>query len=156
MPNADALTSLTALSPLDGRYRNKVAVLAEYFSEFGLIRERIRVELAWLAALADEPGIAEIAPFSSAARALLAAAVTDFSVADAERVKAIERTTNHDVKAMEYWLKERFASAPEIAAASEFIHFACTSEDINNLAYSCMVQAARRDVLLPALAALIG
>ena len=154
MPNTAALTSLTALSPLDGRYRNKVAVLAEYFSEFGLIRERIRVELAWLAALADEPGIAEIAPFSSAARALLAAAVTDFSVADAERVKAIERTTNHDVKAMEYWLKERFASAPEIAAASEFIHFACTSEDINNLAYSCMVQAARRDVLRPALAAL--
>ncbi len=154
MPNTAALTSLTALSPLDGRYRNKVAVLAEYFSEFGLIRERIRVELAWLAALADEPGIAEIAPFSSAARALLAAAVTDFSIADAERVKAIERTTNHDVKAMEYWLKERFASAPEIAAASEFIHFACTSEDINNLAYSCMVQAARRDVLRPALAAL--
>ena len=154
MPNTAALTSLTALSPLDGRYRNKVAVLAEYFSEFGLIRERIRVELAWLAALADEPGIAEIAPFSSAARASLAAAVTDFSIADAERVKAIERTTNHDVKAMEYWLKERFASAPEIAAASEFIHFACTSEDINNLAYSCMVQAARRDVLRPALASL--
>ena len=154
MPNTAALTSLTALSPLDGRYRNKVAVLAEYFSEFGLIRERIRVELAWLAALADEPGISEIAPFSSAARALLAAAVRDFSVADAERVKAIERTTNHDVKAMEYWLKERFASAPEIAATSEFIHFACTSEDINNLAYSCMVQAARRDVLRPALAAL--
>ena len=154
MPNAAALTSLTALSPLDGRYRTKVAALAEYFSEFGLIRERIRVELAWLAALSDEPAIAEIAPFSSAARALLATASSDFTVADAERVKAIERTTNHDVKAMEYWLKERFASAPEIAAASEFIHFACTSEDINNLAYSCMVQAARRDVLLPALAGL--
>jgi len=156
MPNADALSPLTALSPLDGRYRSKVAALAEYFSEYGLIRERIRVELAWLEALSDEPGVAEVKPFSSAARATLAAAASDFTVADAERVKAIERTTNHDVKAMEYWLKERFAGAPEISAASEFIHFACTSEDINNLAYGCMVRAARRDVLLPALAALIA
>jgi adenylosuccinate lyase len=154
MPIADALTPLTALSPLDGRYRTKVAALAEYFSEYGLIRERIRVELAWLEALSDEPGVIEVQPFSSAGRATLAAAAADFTVADAERVKAIERTTNHDVKAMEYWLKERFATAPEISAASEFIHFACTSEDINNLAYSCMVHAARRDVLLPALAEL--
>jgi adenylosuccinate lyase len=154
MPNADALTPLTALSPLDGRYRTKVAALAEYFSEYGLIRERIRVELAWLEALSDEPGVTEVKPFSSAARVLLAAAASEFTVADAEQVKAIERRTNHDVKAMEYWLKERFATAPEIAAASEFIHFACTSEDINNLAYGCMVRAARRDVLLPALAAL--
>jgi adenylosuccinate lyase len=155
MPKADALSPLTALSPLDGRYRTKVAALAEYFSEYGLIRERIRVELAWLEALSNEPGVTEVKPFSGAARALLAAAASDFTVADAERVKAIERTTNHDVKAMEYWLKERFASAPEISAASEFIHFACTSEDINNLAYGCMVLAARRDVLLPALAELI-
>jgi adenylosuccinate lyase len=154
MPNADALSPLTALSPLDGRYRTKVAALAEYFSEYGLIRERIRVELAWLEALANEPCVTEVKPFSGAARALLAAAASDFTVADAERVKAIERTTNHDVKAMEYWLKERFASAPEISAASEFIHFACTSEDINNLAYGCMVLSARRDVLLPALAEL--
>jgi adenylosuccinate lyase len=154
MPNADALSPLTALSPLDGRYRSKVAALTEYFSEFGLIRERIRVELAWLEALSDEPGVTEVKPFSTAARATLAAAASGFTVADAERVKAIEATTNHDVKAMEYWLKERFTGAPEIAAASEFIHFACTSEDINNLAYSCMVRAARRDVLLPALAAL--
>ena len=154
MPNADALTSLTALSPLDGRYRAKVAALAEYFSEYALIRERIRVELAWLAALSDEPGVAEVKPFASAARASLAAAVGNFSVADAERVKSIERTTNHDVKAMEYWLKERFADAPEVSAASEFIHFACTSEDINNLAYGCMVRDARRDVLLPSLAEL--
>ncbi len=156
MPNADALTPLTALSPLDGRYRTKVAALAEYFSEYGLIRERIRVELAWLQALSDEPGVTEVKPFSGAARAMLAAAVSDFKVADAERVKSIERTTNHDVKAMEYWLKERFASAPEISAASEFIHFACTSEDINNLAYSSMVRDARRDVLLPALTELIA
>jgi adenylosuccinate lyase len=156
MPNADALSPLTALSPLDGRYRTKVAALAEYFSEYGLIRERIRVELAWLEALSSEPGVTEVLPFSNNARAMLAAAATGFTVADAERVKAIERTTNHDVKAMEYWLKERFAEAPEIAAASEFIHFACTSEDINNLAYGCMVLAARRDVLLPALAALIA
>ena len=141
MPNADALTPLTALSPLDGRYRAKVAALAEYFSEYGLIRERIRVELAWLEALSDEPGITEVKPFSTAARAMLAAAASDFTVADADRVKAIERTTNHDVKAMEYWLKERFADAPEIAAASEFIHFACTSEDINNLAYSAWCAA---------------
>jgi adenylosuccinate lyase len=156
MPNADALSPLTALSPLDGRYRTKVAALAEYFSEYGLIRERIRVELAWLEALSDEPGVTEVKPFSTAARASLAAAASGFTVADAERVKAIEATTNHDVKAMEYWLKERFTGAPEIAAASEFIHFACTSEDINNLAYSCMVRAARRDVLLPVLATLIA
>jgi adenylosuccinate lyase len=154
MPNADALSPLTALSPLDGRYRAKVAALAEYFSEYGLIRERIRIELAWLEALANEPGVTEVKPFSSAARALLAAAAADFTVADAERVKAIERTTNHDVKAMEYWLKERFASVPEISGTGEFIHFACTSEDINNLAYGCMVLAARRHVLLPALAEL--
>jgi len=156
MPNAHALSPLTALSPLDGRYRTKVAAIAEYFSEYGLIRERIRVELAWLEALSDEPGVTEVKPFSSAARATVAAAAGDFTLADAERVKAIERTTNHDVKAMEYWLKERFAKAPEISAASEFIHFACTSEDINNLAYGCMVLAARRDVLLPALAELIA
>ena len=156
MPTVDALSPLTALSPLDGRYRTKVAALAEYFSEYGLIRERIRVELAWLEALSDEPGVAEVKPFSGAARAMLAVAAADFTVADAARVKAIEQTTNHDVKAMEYWLKERFASAPEISAASEFIHFACTSEDINNLAYGALVLGARREVLLPALTGLIA
>ena len=154
MPNADALTPLTALSPLDGRYRAKVAALAEYFSEYGLIRERVRVELAWLQALSDEPGVSELPPFSSAARTLLATVSKEFSVSDAERVKAIERTTNHDVKAIEYWLKERFADVPEIARAAEFIHFACTSEDINNLAYDRMLGDARRDVLLPVLAEL--
>jgi adenylosuccinate lyase len=156
MPTVDALSPLTALSPLDGRYRTKVAALAEYFSEYGLIRERIRVELAWLEALSDEPGVAEVKPFSGAARAMLAVAASDFTVADAARVKAIEQTTNHDVKAMEYWLKERFAGTPEISTASEFIHFACTSEDINNLAYGSLVLGARREVLLPALSGLIA
>ncbi len=156
MPDTDALSPLTALSPLDGRYRSKVGSLAAHFSEFALIRERVRVELAWLEALSDEAAIAEVAPFTPAARQQLAAAVAGFGLADAERVKAIERTTNHDVKAMEYWLKERFASAPEIARAVEFIHFACTSEDINNLAYDRMIGDARRDVLSPALADLIS
>ncbi|HTS23121.1 MAG TPA: adenylosuccinate lyase [Casimicrobiaceae bacterium] len=149
MPNAAALSALTALSPLDGRYREKVAALAEHFSEYGLIRNRVKVELAWLRALADETGIAEVPPFSAPTRALLQAAADDFGAADAERVKTIERTTNHDVKAVEYWLKQRFASEPEVARAAEFIHFACTSEDINNLAYGLMLSEARNAVLLP-------
>jgi len=144
-----ALSALTALSPLDGRYREKVSTLAEHFSEYGLIRNRIRVELSWLTALADEPGIGEVPAFSSATRAQLAVATSEFRAADAERVKAIERTTNHDVKAVEYWLKQRFAEAPEVARAAEFIHFACTSEDINNLAYALMLVEARDAVLLP-------
>ncbi|TMH22033.1 MAG: adenylosuccinate lyase [Betaproteobacteria bacterium] len=159
MSNADAplsLSVLTALSPLDGRYRNKLARLAEHFSEYGLIRHRVRVELTWLQALADEGGVAEVPPFSASARALLAAACKDFSVADAERVKTIEQKTNHDVKAVEYWLKERFAAVPEIARAAEFIHFACTSEDINNLAYGLMLLESRRTVLSPAVTALIA
>jgi adenylosuccinate lyase len=156
MPIAEALSTLTALSPLDGRYRRKVAALAEHFSEYALIRERVRVELVWLEALADEPGIIEVSAFSATTRQKLSQTARDFSVADAERVKAIERTTNHDVKAVEYWLKERFADVPEIARAAEFIHFACTSEDINNLAYGLMIAGARRDVLMPALTALIA
>ena len=159
MSNADAslsLSVLTALSPLDGRYRNKLARLAEHFSEYGLIRHRVRVELTWLQALADEGGVTEVPPFSASARALLVAACKDFSVADAERVKAIEQKTNHDVKAVEYWLKERFAAVPEIARAAEFIHFACTSEDINNLAYGLMLLESRRTVLSPAVTALIA
>jgi adenylosuccinate lyase len=154
MSTSDALTPLTALSPLDGRYRTKVAALADHFSEFGLMRQRVRVELAWLEALSDEPGIAEVPPLSAATRALFSKVQRDFSVADAERIKAIERTTNHDVKAVEYWLKERFASVVEVTQAAEFIHFACTSEDINNLAHGLMLVDARRDVLLPALVAL--
>ena len=156
MPTAEALSTLTALSPLDGRYRDKVAALARHFSEYALIRERVRVELAWLEALADEPGIGEVSPFSAAAREKIAQSAREFSVADAARIKAIERTTNHDVKAVEYWLRERFADLPEVARAAEFIHFACTSEDINNLAYGLMIDGARRDVLMPALTALVA
>ena len=143
--------ALTALSPLDGRYAGKVAALGEHFSEFGLVRHRVRVEIAWLIALSDEPAIPEVPPFSAAARAALEQAAQDFAPTDAARVKSIERTTNHDVKAVEYWLKERFASIPEVARVSEFIHFACTSEDINNLAHALALAAARKDVLLPVL-----
>ncbi|HET7096823.1 MAG TPA: adenylosuccinate lyase [Casimicrobiaceae bacterium] len=147
----DLSTALTALSPLDGRYASKVAPLAEHFSEFGLIRARVRVEIAWLIALSEEPAIAEVAPFGAQTRAALDEASTSFSTADAARVKAIERTTNHDVKAVEYWLRERFASVPEIARIAEFIHFGCTSEDINNLAHGITLAEARRDILVPAL-----
>jgi adenylosuccinate lyase len=147
----DTRSALTALSPLDGRYAAKVAPLAARFSECGLIRARVRIEIAWLVALSEEPGIAEVAPFGAEARAALDAAAASFSTADAERVKAIERTTNHDVKAVEYWLRERLAGVPEIARVGEFIHFACTSEDINNLAYGLMLADARQTILLPAL-----
>jgi adenylosuccinate lyase len=146
-----AESALTALSPLDGRYAGKVAALREHFSEFGLIRSRVEIEVAWLLALAAEPAIAEVPPFDDATRDALAVVVRDFSPADAARVKAIERTTNHDVKAVEYWMKERCSGMPAIARVSEFIHFACTSEDINNLAHGMALARARRDVLLPAL-----
>ena len=149
-----AESALTALSPLDGRYAGKVAALREHFSEYGLIRARVRVELAWLLALADEPALPEVPAFAPGTRAVLDAVAAEFSVADAERVKAIERTTNHDVKAVEYWLKERFAGVPEVARVGEFIHFACTSEDINNLAHALLLGEARRAILLPELAAI--
>lgn len=149
--NAAAQFALTALSPLDGRYAGKVAALAEHFSEFGLIRARVRIEIAWLCALAADPGVPEVAPFTPEVRATLDAVGAGFSVADAARVKALERTTNHDVKAVEYWLKERFATVPEVAAVAEFIHFACTSEDINNLSHGLMLAEARSAILLPAL-----
>jgi len=144
---------LTALSPLDGRYAAKVDALRDAFSEHALIRQRVRVEIAWLRALAAEAAIVEVPSFSREAQATLDAIGTSFSVADAVRVKAIERTTNHDVKAVEYWLKERVASFPEIARVAEFIHFACTSEDINNLAYGIALDEARRVTLLPLLEA---
>ena len=149
----DALQNarLTALSPLDGRYAEKVDALRECFGEFALIRDRVRVEIAWLLALADEPAIREVPPFSSEAARILAGLAASFSSDDAARVKAIERRTNHDVKAVEYWLKERVASMPEIARVGEFIHFACTSEDINNLAYALALAQARQAVLLPTL-----
>jgi len=148
------LHALTALSPLDGRYAGKVAALTAHFSEFGLIRHRVRVELAWLAALADEPALPEIAPFPVSIRSAIDAVAAGFAPADAARVKTIEHTTNHDVKAVEYWLKERFADVPEVARAAEFIHFACTSEDINNLAHGLALAGARQDILLPALRAI--
>jgi adenylosuccinate lyase len=145
--------ALSALSPLDGRYAAKVDALREHFSEYGLIRHRVRIELAWLVALAADPAIAEVRPFSPAALAEIESVAAGFSVSDAARVKAIERRTHHDVKAVEYWLKERFAGVPEVAAVAEFIHFACTSEDINNLAYGVALAQVRRDALLPLLGA---
>ena len=142
---------ISALSPLDGRYADKVAALRPHFSEFGLIRNRVRVEIAWLKALAAEPAIGEIRPFSPAALAELDTVVESFSAGDAEQVKQIEARTNHDVKAMEYWLKQRLAANAQVQQASEFIHFACTSEDINNVSHALMLQEARDAVLLPAL-----
>jgi len=142
---------LTALSPLDGRYASKVRGLQDHFSEFALIRERVAIEVAWLLALAAEPSFDALKPFSATATAELERAARGFGIADAERVKAIEATTNHDVKAVEYWLRERFAGNEEIRGAAEFIHFACTSEDINNLAHARMVKAGRDAVLLPAI-----
>ncbi|PJK01221.1 adenylosuccinate lyase [Lysobacteraceae bacterium NML91-0213] len=143
--------ALLALSPLDGRYASKVDALRPVFSEYGLIRARVRVEIEWLLALAAEPGIVELAPFGDDAIARLRAIADDFSAEDAAQVKAIERTTNHDVKAVEYFIKDRLRDAPGLASALEFVHFACTSEDINNLSYGLMLEQARREVLLPTL-----
>ena len=143
--------SLLALSPLDGRYAGKVEALRPIFSEFGLMQRRVLVEVRWLMALADDPGIAEVSTLSEAARARLQALADDFSAADGERIKQIERETNHDVKAIEYFIKERIADDAELGTAKEFVHFACTSEDINNLAYALMLRDAREQVLLPAL-----
>jgi adenylosuccinate lyase len=150
------LSPLTALSPLDGRYHDKVGALRACFSEYGLIRQRVRVEVAWLKALSHEQHFAEIAKFSNSTLAELDCVVSDFSEADAAAVKEIEARTNHDVKAMEYWLRKRFATNPEVLACAGFIHFACTSEDINNIAHASMLQQARDAVLLPALDAIIA
>ena len=143
--------SLTALSPLDARYAAKTAALRPIFSELGLMQRRVLVEVRWLLALADEPKIAEVAPLSASAREALLAIANGFSESDGERIKAIERTTNHDVKAVEYFIKEKIAGDKELGAAKEFIHFACTSEDINNLAYALMLRDARDGVLLPSI-----
>ncbi len=150
------LTALNALSPLDGRYQSKLDALRPCFSEFALIRHRALVEMEWLKALAAEPGIKEVAPFSAATVEELDEAIRAFGEAEAEQVKAIEARTNHDVKALEYWLKERFSGNPEIHKASEFIHFACTSEDINNQSHALMLKAARDAVLLPMLDSIIA
>ena len=148
--------ALLALSPLDGRYAGKVDALRPIFSEYGLIKARVKVEVEWLLALAAEPGIAELADFSDAAKQRLRGLASGFSVADAARVKEIERTTNHDVKAVEYFIKEKLKSDAELGPALEFVHFACTSEDINNLSYALMLEQARGEVLLPALDTVIG
>lgn len=144
-------SAITALSPLDGRYHAKVEPLRFYFSEFALIRYRVQVEVAWLKMLSNEPGIVEIVPFSAQTNQQLDDLVASFSVSDGEAVKAIEAITNHDVKAIEYWLKQVLASNTEIAKAVEFIHFACTSEDINNLSHGLMLKSSLEQVMLPAL-----
>jgi adenylosuccinate lyase len=150
------LTSLTALSPIDGRYAEKTYGLRQIFSEYGLIRYRVQVEVRWLEALAGHPGIPEVPALSAEARERLRVVAEQIEPQDAQRVKTIEATTNHDVKAVEYYLKEKIAGNDELAAIKEFFHFACTSEDINNLAYALMLRDARSQVLLPALDKLIG
>lgn len=150
------LTPLNALSPLDGRYQTKLDPLRPCFSEYALIRHRMLVEVEWLKALATEPALQEIAPFSASTLKELDAAIASFGEVEAGQVKAIEARTNHDVKALEYWLKERFDGNPEIRKVSGFIHFACTSEDINNLSHALMLKAARDNVMLPMLDKLIA
>jgi len=143
------LSSLTAVSPVDGRYAGKTSSLRPIFSEFGLIRCRVQVEVRWLQRLAAHPGIPEVAPFSAEANTLLNQLAENFQLEHAERVKEFERTTNHDVKAVEYLLKEQAKQLPELAKVNEFIHFACTSEDINNLSHALMLREGRDTVLLP-------
>ena len=151
-----SLTTLNALSPLDGRYQSKLDALRPYFSEYALIKHRAWVEVEWLKALSGALELTEIAPFSTETIQELDAAIANFSEADASQVKAIEARTNHDVKALEYWLKEKFDANSEIKKASEFIHFACTSEDINNLSHGLMLKTARDSVMLPFLNNLIA
>ncbi|OGB01408.1 MAG: adenylosuccinate lyase [Burkholderiales bacterium RIFCSPLOWO2_12_FULL_64_99] len=149
------LSALSALSPLDGRYAAKVAALRPLLSEFGLMHRRVQVEIEWFIALSDA-GLPELPPLSDASRMFLRSLVTHFSESDAQAIKDIEKTTNHDVKAVEYWIKSRFATHPELEKAGEFVHFACTSEDINNTSHGLMLKAARDQVILPTLDALIG
>ncbi len=146
---------LTAISPIDGRYANKTAALKPIFSEYGLIRYRVLVEIRWLQFMANSQSITEVPIFSDAAQNLLNNIVEKFSIEEAQRVKTIERTTNHDVKAVEYFIKEQIANNAELAKVSEFIHFACTSEDISNLAYGLMLSEARDNVILPKMEAII-
>ena len=143
------ISTLKALSPADGRYAEKVHDLRDIFSEYGLIRFRVLVEVRWLQCLADEPGVPELAPLTSVMKDVLNHIVDDFSIDDAERVKKIEATTNHDVKAVEYFIRERLGDGPETQALKDFLHFGCTSEDINNLSYAMMLRAARSDVIIP-------
>ncbi|MXS85206.1 adenylosuccinate lyase [Nitrosomonas sp. HPC101] len=149
------ISTLLALSPLDGRYQQKVAALRPFFSEYALIRNRIHVEIEWFKAVTDIPTLTGVASLSAKAVAQLDQFSAHFSIADADAVKSIEARTNHDVKAVEYWLKEKLAGDQEIAALSEFIHFACTSEDINNLSHGLMLKHSRDQVMLPALDGII-
>jgi adenylosuccinate lyase len=150
------MSALTALSPLDGRYADKILELTPIFSEFGLIKRRIKVEVEWLIALAAQSEITELPDFKVVSKSLLRGLCNNFTPEDAASVKAIERSTNHDVKAVEYWLKDKLSDDALLVHAREFVHFALTSEDVNNLAYALMLKDAREDVLLPALDALIG
>ncbi|HEX5311798.1 adenylosuccinate lyase [Aquabacterium sp.] len=150
-----SLSALTALSPLDGRYASKVAALRPLLSEFGLMHRRVQVEIEWFIALSDA-GLPEVAPLSEATRGYLRGLVARFSEADAQAIKDIEKTTNHDVKAVEYWIKSKFAGHTDLEKAGEFVHFACTSEDINNTSHGLMLKAAREQVLLPAVDGLIA
>ncbi|HEY5733187.1 MAG TPA: adenylosuccinate lyase [Gammaproteobacteria bacterium] len=150
------LSPLTAISPVDGRYAGKTASLRPLFSEFGLIHQRVTVEIKWFQALAAEPAITEVPPFSDEATQFLNLIIENFTEADAERVKQIERTTNHDVKAVEYFLKEKISGQPELNSVNEFLHFACTSEDINNLSHALMLLKARTQVILPKVDELIN
>lgn len=145
-----SLSALSALSPLDGRYAAKTDTLRPLLSEWGFMRHRVKVEVSWLQAL-SVAGFSEIQPFSQASHDFLDALVDNFTEADAARIKEIEAVTNHDVKAVEYWLKEKIKDVPELVKASEFIHFACTSEDINNTSHGMMLKAARDTVIIPAL-----
>ena len=146
------LSPLTAISPVDGRYSPKVSTLRPVFSEFGLIHHRVQIEVRWLQALAADSAIEEVPALSASANNLLDTIIVDFNESDAARVKAIESTTNHDVKAVEYFLKEKITGNTELETISEFIHFACTSEDINNLAYALMLKRGRDEILAPAIA----
>jgi adenylosuccinate lyase len=150
-----ALSALTALSPLDGRYAPKVAALRPLLSEFGLMHRRVQVEVEWFIALSDA-GLPEFAPLSEASRGFLRGLVARFAEADAQAIKDIEKTTNHDVKAVEYWIKSKFEGHTELQAASEYVHFACTSEDINNTSHGLMLKAARDEVLLPVIDGVIS
>ena len=143
------ISTLKAISPADGRYSEKVNDLRDIFSEYGLIRYRVLVEIRWLQCLADEQSVPELATLSSVMKDVLNHIVDDFSIDDAERVKKIEATTNHDVKAVEYFIREKLGDGPDTQALKDFLHFACTSEDINNLSYALMLRAARTDVLIP-------
>jgi len=150
-----ALSTLTAISPVDGRYSNKVSVFRDIFSEYGLIRNRVTVEIRWLQKLASHSLIPEVPAFSAHAGSFLDGIVSGFSVADAERIKAIESTTNHDVKAVEYFIKEKIEQVPELHAVTEFVHFACTSEDINNLSHALMLREGLDLGLVPAMNRLV-